>query len=140
MRFNERHERKFLFLILANNYGDIKKSNTSHDYCILNDWKYMAMKRNVYIMANAQKCLCTVATVWTCLLSRYCVDMWIYSSYCMDRLCWFLTFSLIHYTYMQGLIQQPPSQQNGLSYITICRGIVWPLAAALQFICDFNGR
>ena len=104
----------------------------------------MKYNHNVYIMANAQTCVYTVATVW---LSRYyvdmypfsscCVDMCPLSSYCVDRFCWFLAVPLIHHIYMYCLTYQLLSQVNNP---LIHNHFVWPLAATLQFICDFNIR
>ena len=43
--------------------------------------------------------------------------MCLYSCYHVDGFCWFLAVSLIHYTYMYGLIYL--SRLTNLSYITI---------------------
>ena len=65
----------------------------------------VAMKHNVYIMASAQtKILISQSDM--CPLVRYCVVMCLHSNYCVDRFWWFSAVSLIHYTYMYGLIYQ----------------------------------
>ena len=85
----------------------------------------MAMK-HAYITANAERRVCAVPTVWTGLLSRYCVDISPLGSYCVDMCLHisyhvdrFLAISIIYYNFMYDLIYLPLSQLNNLSRIII---------------------
>ena len=74
-----------------------------------------------------------------CLLSRYCVDMYLFYRYCMEiylqssycvDIC---PNSFPRSVHRHALIYQQPFRQNKLPPVAIPRNI-WPAAAALQLM------